>query len=116
MSAGARGGVSAYFADHAWLPGGLANAVRLVVADGRFAEVRPDAAREDGDVGLPGLVLPGLANTHSHAFHRALRGRTHGGGGTFWTWRETIYSVADRLDPDSYLVLARATFAEMALA
>jgi formiminoglutamate deiminase len=62
------------------------------------------------------VVLPGLANAHSHAFHRALRGRTHDGSGDFWTWRERMYAVAGRVDPDSYLALARATYAEMALA
>ncbi len=61
-------------------------------------------------------MIPGLANTHSHAFHRALRGRTQAGRGDFWTWREQMYAVADRLDPESYLALARATYAEMALA
>ena len=48
---------------------------------------------------LPGLTLPGLANDHSHAFHRALRGRTQRERGTFWTWREQMYAVAGRLDP-----------------
>ena len=67
-------------------------------------------------VPLPGLVLPGAANAHSHAFHRALRGATHTGGGTFWTWRERMYAAAAALDPDGYHELARATFAEMALA
>ena len=61
-------------------------------------------------------MLPGFANAHTHAFHRALRGRTHDGGGTFWTWRERMYAVAARLDPDTYLALARAAYAEMALA
>ncbi len=65
---------------------------------------------------LGGVTLPGLANGHSHAFHRGLRGRTHASGGTFWTWRELMYALAARLDPDSYLSLARAVFAEMALA
>ncbi|HEY5698559.1 MAG TPA: formimidoylglutamate deiminase, partial [Acidimicrobiales bacterium] len=37
-------------------------------------------------------------------------------GGTFWTWRDTMYDLAARLDPDKYLALATATFAEMALA
>ncbi|MDQ3629456.1 MAG: amidohydrolase family protein, partial [Actinomycetota bacterium] len=68
-----------------------------------------------GAVRLPGLGLPGLANAHSHAFHRALRGRTQEGG-SFWTWREAMYDVAARLDPDRYLTLARAAYAEMALA
>jgi formiminoglutamate deiminase len=71
---------------------------------------RADSAR------LPGLTLPGLANAHSHAFQRALRGRTHGGSGSFWTWREQMYRLAGMIDPDGYLALARATFGEMALA
>lgn len=64
---------------------------------------------------LSGLVFPGFANTHSHAFHRALRGRTHEHG-SFWTWREAMYRLANRLDPSSYLDLATATYAEMVLA
>ena len=67
--------------------------------------------------GSPGLTLPGLANAHSHAFHRALRGRTHDGGGSFWTWREQMYALADAPRPrDATTRLARAVFAEMALA
>ncbi len=62
---------------------------------------------------LRGLTVPGMANAHSHAFHRALRGRTHGERGTFWTWRDGMYAVAERLDPDSYFALACAVYAEM---
>jgi formiminoglutamate deiminase len=65
---------------------------------------------------LPGLTMPGLANAHSHAFHRALRGRTQVGEGTFWTWREQMYAVVAGLNPDSYLDLATGVFTEMALA
>ncbi|WP_194092421.1 formimidoylglutamate deiminase [Ornithinimicrobium flavum] len=100
----------------AHLPTGLARDVRLTVDGGRFTAVETDAPARPGDHRLPGVVLPGLADAHSHAFHRALRGRTHDGGGTFWTWRERMYAVADRLDPRRYLELARATYAEMALA
>src|SRR4029079_3093271 len=49
-----------------------------------------------------GLTIPALANCHSHAFHRALRGHTQTERGTFWTWREQMYEVASRLTPDSY--------------
>ncbi|GAA1185519.1 formimidoylglutamate deiminase [Ornithinimicrobium humiphilum] len=103
-------------ASAAHLPGGLARDVRLTVEGGRFVAVETGRPAEPGDHRLPGVVLPGLANAHSHAFHRALRGRTHGGGGTFWTWREGMYAVSARLDPSSYLALARAAYAEMALA
>lgn len=107
--------MTTYWARTAHLPGGPAHDVRLEVTDGRFTAVEAGHPRGDAHL-LPGVVLPGLANCHSHAFHRALRGRTHHGGGTFWTWREGMYAVAGRLDPDSYLALARATYAEMALA
>lgn len=58
------------------------------------------------------LAVPGFANAHSHAFHRALRGRTHQSG-SFWTWRELMYRAAGRLTPDSYRELATAVFSEM---
>ena len=54
-----------------------------------------------------------MANAHSHAFHRALRGRVNGGGGNFWSWREQMYAAAEQLNPDTYFALARAVFAEM---
>ena len=107
--------MTAWFAEVALLPEGLARDVRFEVGDGRFT-----AVTAGGDAGgatrLPGVVLPGFANCHGHAFHRALRGRTHGEGGTFWTWRKRMYAIAGRLDPDRYLALARAVYAEMALA
>jgi formiminoglutamate deiminase len=91
--------------------------VLVEVDAGRFTSVTPEATDPPPDaVRLRGLTLPGLANAHSHAFHRALRGRTHAGKGTFWTWRTAMYRLAERLDPDTYLALARATYAEMALA
>jgi formiminoglutamate deiminase len=109
--------VTAYWCELAWLDDGPVASVRVVLGeDRRIALVERGASPHDDDVRLSGLVLPGFANAHSHAFHRALRGRTHADGGTFWTWRQGMYAVAAQLDPDSYLALARATFAEMALA
>ena len=104
-----------WWAAYALLPSGLARDVTFEVTGSRFTAVNAASLPGDAQV-LPGVVLPGLANAHSHAFHRALRGRTHDGGGTFWTWREQMYAVASQLDPDSYLALATATYAEMALA
>jgi len=112
--------VTAYLAEYAWLGGDKVDVDVLIEVDGdRIRAVTPGvpgSASPAGATRLRGLTLPGLANAHSHAFHRALRGRTHRGGGTFWTWREDMYAVAGRLTPDSYFALARATYAEMALA
>lgn len=110
-----------WHAELAWLGRGpAASPDVLIEASGeRFTAVTPGvppAQAPPGASRLPGLTLPGLANAHSHAFHRALRAGAGTGGDSFWTWRDRMYSVAARLDPDSYHALARATFAEMALA
>ncbi len=111
---------AAYHCELAWLGGDHAVADVLVQIDGdRIVNVTPQASIDElpeGTIRLNGLTLPGLANAHSHAFHRALRSRTHDGVGSFWTWRDQMYRLAVALEPDSYHRLARATFAEMALA
>ncbi|MGZ3115896.1 formimidoylglutamate deiminase [Streptomyces sp. H62] len=106
-----------YWLEHAWLGTHVEPGVAVDVRDGRVTAVRTDTpAPPPGAEILHGLTLPGLADAHSHAFHRALRGTVQVGSGTFWTWREVMYSVADRLTPDTYHDLARAVYAEMALA
>ncbi len=108
---------TAYHCELAWLGG--QRAVRDVVVtidgdriDGVAAGVSSPPA---GAVRVRGLTVPGFADAHSHAFHRALRGRTQSGTGSFWTWRQQMYALADRLDPHTLFDLARATYAEMAL-
>ena len=102
---------------YAWLGGeSAASNVRIEIVDGVVVSVETDAAPIAGDEQISGVVIPGLINAHSHAFHRALRGRTHGGSGDFWQWRSPMYALANRLTPDTYRDLATAVFAEMALA
>jgi formiminoglutamate deiminase len=106
-----------YWLEHAWLGTHVEPGVALDISGGRIAAVHTNAATPPpGAEILRGLTLPGLANAHSHAFHRALRGTVQVGSGTFWTWREVMYSVAERLTPQAYHELARAVYAEMALA
>ncbi|MEU1484256.1 formimidoylglutamate deiminase [Streptomyces sp. NPDC005752] len=108
---------AAYWMSHAWLGTHVEPGVLLDVAGGRIAGVRTGIdVPPPGATALHGLTVPGLANTHSHAFHRALRSTVQVGSGTFWTWRELMYRTASRLTPDTYYDLARATYAEMALA
>jgi formiminoglutamate deiminase len=103
-----------YWCELAWLGGDTAVAGVSIEVDGdRIARVDRCPVAPAGAERLTGLTLPGLANAHSHAFHRGLRGRTHHGGGTFWTWRDHMYALAARLTPDTYLELATACFAEM---
>ena len=44
------------------------------------------------------LTIPGFVNAHSHAFQRALRGRTE--GGDFWAWRDAMLELADAQSPE----------------
>ncbi|MEV8367935.1 formimidoylglutamate deiminase [Microbacterium sp. NPDC064584] len=95
------------------LDGVVHDRVRLTAdATGATSGFITDASPAPGDLVL-GTAVPGAANAHSHAFHRALRGRTHGDGGDFWTWRELMYRTASRLTPARYRSLAAAVFAEM---
>ena len=61
-------------------------------------------------------IIPGIANLHSHAFQRAMAGlaerQTHPQD-SFWTWRETMYRFAARMDPDSTYAVATQLYVEM---
>ncbi len=105
--------MTAYFCERALLPEGWEEDVLIDVTDGVIERVGIALTAEKEATVLAGLVIPGMANAHSHAFHRALRARTHALGGSFWTWRDLMYETAIKLTPDSYYELAVAVFAEM---
>ena len=106
-----------WWCEHAWLGGdSVAKGVLFTVTEGRITAIDTDTTARPGSHRLRGLVIPGLANAHSHAFHRALRARTQRDRGSFWTWRDLMYRAAERLNPDRYRRLTRAVYAEMALA
>jgi formiminoglutamate deiminase len=105
-----------FWCEHAWLDNGVADAVLVSVSDGRITEIETGARQATTSQVLRGLVIPGMGNAHSHAFHRALRSRTQRDRGSFWTWRKLMYSAAGQLTPERYHALAAAVYAEMALA
>ncbi|WP_081747486.1 formimidoylglutamate deiminase [Arthrobacter sp. Br18] len=108
----------AVWCEYAWLGAeGVCDSVRIEVdASGIVASVLPGVRAQYGDLLLDGVVFPAAANAHSHTFHRVLRGRTHDGLGSFWSWREKMYRAADALTPDNYEEFATAVYAEMVVA
>src|SRR5579863_3490393 len=93
----------------------------LVGEDGKILKAadRPDTP--DCKVfHLPGkALLPAFVNTHSHSFQRLIRGKAQSraaAGKNFWSWRETMYHAAARLNPEELFDVARMAFLEMALA
>jgi formiminoglutamate deiminase len=109
----------------AWIDGQVRHDIDITCAGGVITSISgsgsgagsisgSDSAPMNGTVEhLPGLVTPGFADAHSHIFHRGLRGRTHDGTGTFWTWRDRMYELAGRLDPDGLRQLAFAGYLEL---
>lgn len=97
-----------------WLSPGFVE----IEENGRIARIRATQPRgwEDSER-ISGFVLPGLANLHSHAFQRGLVGRTErnpdGRPDSFWTWRELMYRLAARIDPESLLAIATQLYVEL---
>ena len=114
--------VTSYFAPLAWVNGAWSKDVLLCVAsDGTWQSIHPQATfeRQEGAIRLAGPVLPGLVNAHSHAFQRAIAGmteRTSGAVGSqdnFWSWRDRMYSVAQRVTPEQLESIAALLYAEL---
>ncbi|WP_321167723.1 amidohydrolase family protein [Alkalisalibacterium limincola] len=101
-------------ADHAWSEGEWTAPAAVAIGPGGRLTQPVDAAPAGGSR----ILLPGMHNLHSHAFQRAMAGRAErrsqaGGGDSFWTWREQMYAVAGRIDPDALRVVATQLYAEM---
>jgi len=101
--------------EHALLPQGWADRVRLRVADGRIASIETgvDAAPSDG---RHAVAIPGLCNVHSHGFQRGMAGLSERRGqpdDDFWSWREVMYRFLDRLTPDDIQAITCQAYVEM---
>lgn len=106
------------FADAALLPEGWARDVRITLdpAHGTIAAVECDAG-SDGAERLSGPVVPAMPNVHSHAFQRAVAGRTGvaapSAEESFWTWRRAMYAFLERVDADAFQAIAAQAYVEM---
>lgn len=98
-------------AQHAWTPSGWQALALDVDADGCFVPITASAHAAPS-----ALVLPGVANLHSHAFQRAMAGLAERRGSdsdNFWSWRETMYGFASRIRPDDLHAIAAQLYVEM---
>ncbi|TRW97734.1 formimidoylglutamate deiminase [Paracoccus sp. M683] len=107
--------MSILWAERALLPEGWADHVRVeIAADGRIASATPNATPKGRRVQM---LLPAMANVHSHAFQRAMAGLSEARGphprDTFWTWRQIMYRFLDHLTPDDVQAIAALVQMEM---
>jgi len=104
------------FAKKALLHDGWADDIRLTVSNGSIEHLESGVQPDDPDI-VAGIVIPGMANAHSHAFQRALAGHTEhrglNGHDSFWTWRSRMYRLAGLMDAEKLLAIARQAYNEM---
>lgn len=109
--------MTVYFAAKALLPQGWASNVRIAVsAQGIITALESDSQPDESSVQLDGFLAPGMPNLHSHAFQRAMAGLTEVVGDpadSFWTWRELMYRLVDKISPEQLEVIASYLYIEM---
>lgn len=106
------------WAPQAWLNGHWEHNVCLAVdTQGHWADITPNVPTPPTHATvLPGPVLPGLVNAHSHAFQRAFAGlaeRRESAADDFWSWRDRMYGVALRITPAQLRAVAAQLYVEL---
>jgi formimidoylglutamate deiminase len=109
--------MASFLFDRALLPTGWAQEVCVIVdASGDVSAVTGAAEAPADAVRLAGVAIPGMPNLHSHAFQRALSGLAELRGSaddSFWSWRETMYRLVDRISPEQLQAVAAGLYLEM---
>jgi formimidoylglutamate deiminase len=117
-----------YRLQSAYLPQGWARDVLVTVSDGIITVIetnstsepqparKPQPAQPEEIERVDGIVVPGMPNAHSHAFQRAMAGNAEyrtGARDSFWTWRQAMYALANRIGPEDLRIVATQLFVEM---
>jgi formimidoylglutamate deiminase len=106
----------------AYLPQGWARDVLVTVSEGMItaieagAPAQPQPSRAQEFERVDGIVVPGMPNAHSHAFQRAMAGNAEyrmSARDSFWTWRQAMYALANRVGPEDLQIIATQLFVEM---
>lgn len=111
--------IQQYCFENILLEHGWAQDTVLTVADGVITDIAkvkiPDSTTHSIEH-VRGFAIPGMANAHSHAFQRAMAGNTEfrsSSRDSFWTWRQAMYHLANRITPADLQIVATQLFIEM---
>src|SRR5882757_625885 len=112
-----------YRLQSAYLPQGWIRDVLVTVStEGIITAIDAGAAAEPQRISetaierVDGIVIPGMPNAHSHAFQRAMAGNAEyrsTARDSFWTWRQAMYALANRIGPEELRIVATQLFVEM---
>jgi len=100
-----------------WNSRWLHNARVTIDAQGQVRSVGEDGESAVSSENIvPGITVPGMSNAHCHAFQRllgAITQRSSGGQDNFWSWRETMYALAARLDREALTAITARCYLEL---
>jgi len=103
----------------ALLPGGWAESVEITLDDlGNITGVTTAKPYLQGE--RIEVLIPGIANVHSHAHQRAMAGLGERAGpsagkspDSFWTWRKVMYHYLERIQPQHLFNISAQLYLEM---
>ncbi len=107
--------MKSYFFEHALLPEGWTQGVRVVVESGRYVSVENGQVKQAKDE-CHDVVIPAMPNAHSHVFQRAMAGLSEyktQDNDSFWSWRDLMYRLANQISSDQLYVLAKSVYQDM---
>jgi len=99
--------------------GWIDNAYITTRDNGQILEVTTSPPQSNNPIkSIDGWALPGFQNAHSHAFQYAMAGSTEripkeANRDDFWSWRKTMYQVANNMTPDTLEKIATQLYSEM---
>ncbi|NSZ19153.1 formimidoylglutamate deiminase [Agrobacterium vitis] len=102
-------------AKQALLPDGWAKDVRLTLKGRAISAIERGVEAKPGDERHE-IVLPTMANLHSHAFQRGMAGLAELRGpdnDSFWSWRTVMYRFALTMNPEQMQAIATQLYVEM---
>jgi formimidoylglutamate deiminase len=114
--------MTTYRLQSAYLPQGWTRDVRVTVsAQGMVTAIHSGSAEPGMEAAakiepVAGVVVPGMPNAHSHAFQRVMAGDAEyrtGARDSFWTWRQAMYALANRIGAEDLQIVATQLFIEM---
>ena len=103
------------FAENILTPEGWKAKARFAIQDDRIAGLAFDQIPQPGDE-RHAIIVPAIANVHSHAFQRAMAGLAERRGpasDNFWSWREVMYRFTFAIEPDEAEAIAAELYMEM---
>ena len=103
----------------AWVNGHWSSDVLLEAnSQGFWERISPNTSPPTDTTPHLNCAVPGLVNAHSHAFQRVIAGMTERRNrqhalDDFWSWRDRMYAVAQRINNHQLEIVAQWLYREM---